>query len=883
MPDSALLCYKLAIKQYDELYGRESVKAADCYLGMGNAYETFYYDYNRAEALYERALAIREKIPPGEVANFMVGVLHANLVEVNRKQKDFDKALFYELKNIGFAETVMKYVPHREGAYEGMAITYADLGQLTKARGYYQKAIGVNKEINKGKDNANLASHYKSLAELDEREKSIEAAKKNYQKSALLFQSSINEKDPKYIVVLQRLGQLFSNTDREKSMAYFRTALSLINCYRLTKSGQATELNRVIGDYFSSQNQTDSAFVYYQRALWACSKDFSSRVIEMNPRKTDIYLKDYAFEVLLNKAQLLSRQYAVSNQLTYAKSALKCYQLAEELLSESRADLDTDRSRWNFFDSNFGLYEQAISLLEKLNRYNSSDTLVALAFQYMESSKSKTLSDALNQAEFVSPLIDNDSLIQSLNAQKGKLHFLHDQLKQIDTASLTNRAKTEVIGNSMIEADRLIQRIEQQLNERYPSYLRTKYQSQIPSVSGMQDYVHKRNASIIEYFWGEDQVFAIGIVNNNITLKRIGSVDSVAHLLKPILDYLRLNQNNFSQKIVNKFARNSYELYSILLKPFSQQLQVADHLIIIPDGLIGQLPFEILNANSSESTWINYSSLNYMVKTHFISYSFSSGYLLRNQTDRLKDPRLLAFGFTEGKNYRSHADDGNFAEIVGSEKEIEALSKTFPDGEFFLGPDVTEERFKQMAPLFDILHLAVHGQGDTEQNYSASLYFRDSLEVGKEDGKLNWYELFDIRLKAQLAVISSCESGIGKTYRGEGMLSMANAFAYAGCRNVVMGLWKVNDQVSVYLMDSFYKKIREGDNVDDALTLAKRSYLEQGDEFTSNPKMWASLVTYGNQEVIKRNSLTKWYYFLGVFIVILIPSVYFFRARSKYW
>ena len=96
-----------------------------------------------------------------------------------------------------------------------------------------------------------------------------------------------------------------------------------------------------------------------------------------------------------------------------------------------------------------------------------------------------------------------------------------------------------------------------------------------------------------------------------------------------------------------------------------------------------------------------------------------------------------------------------------------------------------------------------------------------------------------------MAVLTACESGLGKGYKGEGMMSMASAFTYSGCENILMSLWKVNDQASKYLMDDFYGQLLEGVTIDDALRPAKLRYLERADELTADPKIWAPLVAYG--------------------------------------
>lgn len=107
---------------------------------------------------------------------------------------------------------------------------------------------------------------------------------------------------------------------------------------------------------------------------------------------------------------------------------------------------------------------------------------------------------------------------------------------------------------------------------------------------------------------------------------------------------------------------------------------------------------------------------------------------------------------------------------------------------------------------------------------------------------------------------------------------MASAFTYAGCQNLVMGLWKVSDQVSVGIMDAFYASVLDGRELDQALAEAKRAYLEQSDELTANPKLWAPLVVYGNQRVIE-NKKNQWILFgIAIGSLLLVAGVLLRRA-----
>ena len=191
------------------------------------------------------------------------------------------------------------------------------------------------------------------------------------------------------------------------------------------------------------------------------------------------------------------------------------------------------------------------------------------------------------------------------------------------------------------------------------------------------------------------------------------------------------------------------------------------------------------------------------------------------------------------------------------------MKQRFSSGKFLSGKDANEASFKNLAPDYDIIHLAVHGAGDVERNYAAKLYFGEGNR--QEDGELHAYELY-----ALMAVLSSCESGLGKGYRGEGMISMATAFTYSGCENILMSLWKVNDQAAMKLMDDFYGFLLKGETIDVALRNTKLKYLEGTDEFTADPRIWTPLVAYGNLKEVFDNDRNNVLIYGGLILIAAI-------------
>jgi CHAT domain-containing protein len=350
--------------------------------------------------------------------------------------------------------------------------------------------------------------------------------------------------------------------------------------------------------------------------------------------------------------------------------------------------------------------------------------------------------------------------------------------------------------------------------------------------------------------------------------ERLGRPDSIGIAIGAVVKHFGETTSGLDRRTFESFVTNAHALYKKLVEPFASAIKEHQRVLIIPDGPINQVPFEILLEEPPRVSGIDYRSLHYLIKSTSIGYAYSSVMLLR-PSEPVRRPSLLAVGFTGGSRLR--APQPELEEIVGAEEELEALAKRFSRGKFLVGPDATEANFKVFSPQYDIIHLAIHGRGDIQKSFSSSLYFRSKYD-SLDDGELHDYELYGLKLKALMAVLSACESG---------MISMASAFTYSGCANILMSLWKVNDKASTVLMDDFYGQLLQGTTIDDALRRAKLDYLEGTDELTSDPKIWAPLVAYGGLEPIftKSNDRIIIYGVIGTFLFLVILFIYR-RRRS---
>ena len=188
-------------------------------------------------------------------------------------------------------------------------------------------------------------------------------------------------------------------------------------------------------------------------------------------------------------------------------------------------------------------------------------------------------------------------------------------------------------------------------------------------------------------------------------------------------------------------------------------------------------------------------------------------------------------------------DSVEYRPLPFSAKELDAIEASFP-GEFVKGSEATEERFRSEAGKFDILHLATHAVTDESNPLRSKLVF--SKSIGPEDGFLYAYEIYNLRLNARMTVLSACNTGTGRIVRGEGVMSLARSFAYAGCPSLVMSLWSIDDKATEIIIGKFYEGLARGLPKDEALREAKLFLMNSSEPRYRNPYYWAGLVHVGD-------------------------------------
>ncbi len=331
------------------------------------------------------------------------------------------------------------------------------------------------------------------------------------------------------------------------------------------------------------------------------------------------------------------------------------------------------------------------------------------------------------------------------------------------------------------------------------------------------------------------------------------------------------------------YALESHELYKILIEPLGLSKDYSN-IIIIPDGVLGYLNFETLIKNKPDTTKVNYRNLDYLIRAYTLSYGYSGTVLFHRNISTSHSKKLLAmapvydFGGNEIANNSISIRDltNNLNSLDHIVEEVKRVNEIYK-GQLFIGEEATEANFKANAHNFNILHFAMHTLVNDENPMNSKLVFTLNNDT-VEDGFLNTYEIYNLDLNAELAVLSACKTGVGKLSKGEGIMSLARGFLYAGVPGIVMTLWEVEDISSANVITGFYENLKKGLNKDVALRESKLSYLESANPLQSHPYFWAAYVQIGNNNPVISYS-NKMYFVYAAILLCVMGLLYFIRKK----
>ncbi|MDX2246956.1 MAG: CHAT domain-containing tetratricopeptide repeat protein [Bacteroidia bacterium] len=784
----------------------EHLELARTYLYLGIcAYETG--DYAAALDYYAQALRIRRR-KLGE-KHRLVASVYNNLGLVFWMEGEPEKALNYYSQVVAiYVELLGKDDLGVAAGYNNMGLCYTDMHNYREAIHYFRLALQIRQK-RQGNDHPSLAGIYNNigLAELTDGQ---------YDKAIQGFREAM------------RIGEKHEGFHHVRVAKYYNN----------------------IGRVYREKNDPVQALQWHQQALIHAIAGYNDTQWCSNPPVKSFPLSPDFLEILHHKALSIN---LLPPNLSNSECALNTYQAAAELIDLMRVHYLSDDAKFRLAARAAEIYAGGITTARKLYLISGKNKkYLDIALRFSEKQKAIVLLEALNSARAKNIGMLPDALLQmEKNVRKTRVELQEAIFEERQKGASSDSLKIAEISAQLFTVGRQYDSLTFIFDSQFPRYYQLKYQSEPP---GAEDIIRNlpKGTALVEYYHGGG--------NLHIFLLSEGRSD---WLTLPATDTLNLVVSHFQESIYQGFRNlqatdslrkkwsDDYELladslYQMLIAPLTEK-PLPEKLILIPDGVLGYIPFDALLTEKPAKKGA-YRDYPYLIRKFTLSQHYSAALLFRSLPDResrqsVKNAVIYAPVFSPEMNYPDVF--GPPAHLPFSELEAEKITR-LTGGDIFLKEKATKAAFFDHAGGYRIIHLSSHARVNDRDPMFSTIDFADGEAV-------NVLELFGIELRADLVTLSACETGNGELFRGEGIMSLSRGFIYAGAKSIVNTLWEVNDGATAEIMTHFYETLSKGKSKDEALRYAKTEWLSQADHLTAHPYYWSGYIAVGDMTPLPRN------------------------------
>lgn len=802
-----------------KIYGEEHLQYASSLNNLATLYQSL-KRFKEAESFSLQTLDLRRKLLGKEHTRYATSLLNLGVLYMEQdKLKQAEDLLTEALDVLAKTEGVRDA---RYGiALNNLAAVYDDQGAFEKAERVYNQA----KEIRKAsKDWYGYAATLHNMGGMYERMGNIDKAVRHFERSLEIRAEYTGRNHPSYINSMSALAALYGTQEKyEQADSLFWEAV------RLSAKGK------------------------YQ------AQGYDKASVEALPRQ-ELVSEYFCIKLLNGLSQLYVKRYRLEEDKKDLEAAFQLRKAAMRISDKLRNEFSDRGDKLKLLEQTSDWVAGSLYVVRLLEPEGGAFSKEA--FVFVEQNKSVILADALKARRARTFGYLPDSLAIREENLLRKVRRLNEKRLEVDKA--TELELADQINVLNVEVNKLKRFIEQE----YPKYYKQKYASITAQAEDIQGLLNPEEA-LLEYFISDSTVYLFCLRPESVDIytKRIGRdslSQQVGRLRRALSDY-ELIQNDADAAFA-LYTETATWFYQQLLEPALKDLKKVKDLIIITDGELGHLPFEVFLTRPVQQKE-GYSHLPYLLRDYRISYNYSATLFKENKEQPVvgKNGQILAIA-------GSYASRGNsplrqrLQELPAAREEILRLEKLLK-GQFLLDTAATEATFKSIAGGFGIIHLAVHGLLNQRRPVLSGLAFQDSAGLG-ENNYLQAFEISKMGLQAALVVLSACETGYGKFQQGEGIMSLARAFMYAGVPSLVVSLWQVNDISTSTIIPKFYENLADGMDKAAALQAAKLHYLRTARN--THPAYWAPFVQIGDRRAIELETKSQFSWWWGAGLLSLL-------------
>ena len=770
-------------------------------------------EYHLALEYYRRSLPLNEEL--GNKAGVANTLLNIGLSQ--RLLGNYGVALEYCLKGLQRSEAI----GDKQGiaqALRAIAQTYSSQGNRGLALEYFQKALTIQEE--KG-DKGEAAIALGSIGNIQQALGRGELALEYFGRS-LALREEIGDKSG-VAAVLQSIGFFYSQQGKfDLALEHYRKSLAMREALG-GKLGIAEALQKIAGLH--------SARGAHAQALAAASRA-ATLAAGIGHRDT-----------LWQARTVEGKAYRALNRPAEARHAFdEAIAVVESLRAQAGGG---EREQQRFFENKVSPYYAMVDLLFEQQKAGE-------ALSYVEAAKARVLLDVLqsgrgNITKAMSPREQEQE-----RTLKGELISLNTQVARESARPKPDETQLSALNTRLGRARMNYEAFQTNLYAAHPELKTQRGEARPITPEQAGELLNVAGGALLNYLVGVDKTYLLVFTKNGPQSK----VDLQAYEIKVGRDELGVRTENFRNLLAQRnpdFSEAAGRLYDLLLRPARRQLEGRTNVIIAPDGPLWNLPFQALQSAPAR----------YVIEDHAVAYIPSLTVLremarLRKRGDNKSPaPTLLAFanpalGQTTAARVGPSKRDERFVPLPEAEIEVKALEQLYgvSHSKVYIGAEARESRVKSEAGRYRIIHLATHGVLDDASPMYSHLLLSQSAGDTAEDGLLEAWELMNLNLRADLVVLSACDTARGHVGAGEGMIGLSWALFVAGTTTTVVSQWKVASSSTAQLMVDFHRhlksELRLKSKPSEAEALRQAVVKLQADERYRHPFYWAGFVVVGD-------------------------------------
>jgi CHAT domain-containing protein/Tfp pilus assembly protein PilF len=744
--------------------------------------------------------------------------------------------------------SMLKDSPKQAGVLNSIGFIYDLLGETSKALNYYDQSLKLWHLVgDRQREAITLTNIGIAHAKLGSGDKALEQYN-----SALKIQREVGDRRWEAFT-LEKLGDLYaSQSELQKASASYE---------------QALQLRKALGDRWGEANVLNSTGIV-QTKLTAPDKAF-----EFHKQALNLY------EAIGDKRGQARAIYGIARaerDRGNLDEARKQIELAIAKVEAARSDVSSQNLRTTYLATVENYYEFYIDLLMRFHKARPAEGFDGLALALSERARARSLLDRLVESHVEIQQGVDQALLEKQRLLAEQLNAKAQRRVQLFSKK-GGDAQLTALNNELNDLESQYDQVQAAIRKASPQYAALTQ----PQPLGLKEIQKQLDTGtvLLEYSLGDERSYVWVVTQDSLRtleLPKRGEIEPVAKRLYQTLTarsvVKRLETPAQRQRRISaadvEMSEVNAELSRMILLPIADELGTT-RVVVVASGALQYVPFAALSVRGRplilDHVVVNLPSASALAvqRTGLAGRKLAprAVAVIADPVFSAADPRMKSAVAAVAKQPSSTAETRiiehvadkstgglNIRRLPFTRQEAEQILSVAPRGGNLKALDFKADRAIATGgelSNYRYVHFATHGYVDSERaDYSAVVLSMVNEAGEPKDGFLRVHDIYNLKLPAELVVLSACETGLGREYKGEGLVGLTQGFMYAGARRVTVSLWNVNDQATADLMARFYRgMLREKKSPADALRTAQIEMMRLTK--WRSPYFWAPFVMQG--------------------------------------